>query len=255
MKPSISPLLRAESCCITVYGVSWKIEHKLPRMPQTKSQGGLIAFIRKKYNLTIAKCDGARPGCSRCARHGVKCSGYPEKFSFREYKPQQKHETPACALSQRPDNSVLRARSRSSGSLQEPPFATSKIPSKGLSECPDWQSLCNFMNRIVIQVHRSPCSGHLAFMPDLFREKGAAPHLKHAILSVSHLTIFNDTGHREFYWRARKNHGLALGHLNKALGSHENAVKDETLAACLLMSMFYVRTEDALFFSCSSCLC
>ena len=207
-----------------------------------------MPLIGRKSNLTIVKCDGAKPGCNRCAKHGVKCRGYPEKFSFREYKPLQKDETTAWAVSQRADNSVLRTRSHSPESSQRHAFTTNEAPSQGLSECLDWQSLCNFMNRIVVKVHRSPCKGHLAFMPDLFREKGEAPHLKHAILSVSHLTIFNDTSDHEFYLRARKNYGLALGHLNNALGSHENALKDETLAACLLMSIFYVCVQRSPFF-------
>lgn len=96
------------------------------------------------------------------------------------------------------------------------------------------------MHQVVLKVHRSPCEGHLAFLPDFFREKGDDPCLKHALLSVSYLMLSNISGARQLHIKARKNYGLSLEHLNKALGSHGDAVRDEVLAACLLLSIFFV---------------
>lgn len=100
------------------------------------------------------------------------------------------------------------------------------------------------MHHIVLRAHRSPCEGHLAFMPDLFQEQGDKLCLKYALLSVSYLRLSNETSSPELYMKARKSHGLSLEHLNKALCSRENAMKDEVLATCLLLSMFYVRLSD-----------
>lgn len=122
--------------------------------------------------------------------------------------------------------------------------------SRPLSFCKEWQSLCSFMNQVVLKVHRSPCGGHLAFLPDFFEEKGNAPCLKHAILSVSYITLANISGTQESYIKARRHYGLSLGHLNKMLGSREDAMKDETFAACLLLSIFFVRRPKALVNNC-----
>lgn len=96
------------------------------------------------------------------------------------------------------------------------------------------------MNRYVMKVHRSPCEGHLGFMVDLYRMYSDDPCLKHAIISVSYQTLSVATGHQQYHIDARKNYGLSLGHLNKALGRRENIAKDQVLASCLLLSMFYV---------------
>lgn len=230
-----------------------------------KSRYAQSLQLAGQLNLTIKKCDGVKPECHRCIKHGVKCTGYPEKFSFREYKPPRKATTTDPASPQK--STVTESSATSSpktlrsinASSPSSPFSaisvTSEIqPSRGLPECADWQSICNFMNQVVLRVHRSPCKGYLAFMPDLFQEKGDDPCLKHAILSISYLTLSNKTGHQELHLKARKNHGLSLEHLNKALGSRENAVKDEILAACLLLSIFYVRTLGAYLLSFYFCL-
>lgn len=85
----------------------------------------------------------------------------------------------------------------------------------------------------------------MAFLPDLFEEKGNVPCLRHAILSVSYITLANMSGTQEFYIKGRKNYGLSLCHLNKMLSSPEDALKDETFAACLLLSIFFVRRPSA----------
>lgn len=101
--------------------------------------------------------------------------------------------------------------------------------------------MCNFLHHMVLKVDRSPCQGHLAFLPALIEEKGNDPCLKHAIMSISYLILANTSGDRSLHIKARKDYGLSLEHLNTALGSREHAVKDETLASCLLLSIFFVR--------------
>jgi hypothetical protein len=113
-------------------------------------------------------------------------------------------------------------------------------PATAIPLCTGSQSLCSFMNRIVISVHLSPCEGYLAFLPKLYRERNDDACLKHAILSVSYLTLSREHKSQKLEIQAQKNHGLSLGLLKTALESQESVVIDEILTACLLLSVFYV---------------
>lgn len=203
--------------------------------------------LLKSY-WTRKQCDGAKPECRRCAQHGVKCTGYPDRFSFREYKPPKQSKVGKSVSSRsrtaspRP-GSKSASPSTSENSTRDSRFGVvlaAQSPSNAPSICSDWQSVCNLMHQLVLPVHRSPCGGYLAFLPQLFQEKGDSPSLRYAILGVSYLTLSKSHSGGELQIKARKNYGACLNSLNQEISSQDNAVRDETLAACLLLSIFFV---------------
>ncbi|CEL02163.1 hypothetical protein ASPCAL03335 [Aspergillus calidoustus] len=117
------------------------------------------------------------------------------------------------------------------------------------SACSDMSSLAYFMHHYVVVIHKSPCGGHLTFLPDLYREKGAEPCLSHAVQSVAYLSLFNLHGAPTLWYQARRQYSLALAALAAAIDTPESAAGDEVFASSLLLSMFVdlsnERTSDA----------
>ncbi|PYH86211.1 hypothetical protein BO82DRAFT_418590 [Aspergillus uvarum CBS 121591] len=180
-----------------------------------KLSAGCILCRKRKV-----KCDEGKPGCQRCITHGVPCPGYPDAFAFRGYE--VAHGSTAGKL-----KVVRNARS--------PPSSPREPKQKKDSEL---MSLCYFHHHHVLRVQRSPCEGHLAFFPDLFQERGNDPCFKHAVLSVSYLTLFHKARVPKFQINARRHYGLALRLLNQALSFSQTQVRDEIFAASLFLSMF-----------------
>ncbi|PWY92301.1 hypothetical protein BO70DRAFT_402208 [Aspergillus heteromorphus CBS 117.55] len=184
---------------------------------------------------------------------------FPGRLSTGCYKtnwePQPCKAEPRTKTKKRPDSTQpvrVRTPSRTSPSpSQQPPvpvpssrsdlipssFAPSSPP-KAIIPCLEWQSLCYFFHQHVLHTHRSPCEGHLAFLPELYQERGNAPCLRNAILSVYYLSLFNASRMDELYVSARKHYGAALKSLTQALNDDELSIQDETFAAALFMSMF-----------------
>ncbi|GKZ22829.1 hypothetical protein AbraIFM66951_004953 [Aspergillus brasiliensis] len=116
--------------------------------------------------------------------------------------------------------------------------STPPSPPAAITPCLEWQSLCYFFHQHVLPTQKSPCEGHLAFLPELYQEKGNDPSLRHAILSVSYLSLFNTARVDELYVNARKHYGAALKSLTASLSNKETSLQDETFAAALFLSMF-----------------
>lgn len=216
-------------------------------MPKAESEGkGFSLWLFQNRTHIKFKCDGTKPECHRCSQRGVKCTGYPDKFSFREYKPPEVNGGPKSV----PPRRRSPVSDESQPIVHTQPTAHKSRPVAAIPSSADWQSLCSFMNRIVLPVHRSPCEGYLAFLPKLYRERSDDACLKHAILSVSYLTLSREHKSHRLDIQARKNHGISLGLLKTALESQDSVIKDEILTACLLLSIFYVWIFQSLpFFS------
>lgn len=173
--------------------------------------------------------------------HNRQCTGYPDAFAFRTYKPGSTHKTstddakvPADSGDLDPEGSELSVCSTNLISEGLGPLVPTLAP------CWESQSLGYFHDQYVLHAQRSPCEGHLAFLPDLFREKGDDPCLKHAVLSVSYLSLHNVSRRGELHANARRHYGLALNSLSTALSIEGAYLKDEVFAAALFLSMFLV---------------
>ncbi|RAK95286.1 Zn(II)2Cys6 transcription factor [Aspergillus ibericus CBS 121593] len=198
------------------------------------------------------KCDGARPACQRCIAQQRQCTGYPDAFAFRQYKATKDPQPGKVAIRKRakkPAQSDQSASGPTSPSLIEQGEAGTRLvltnssprapsPPAAITPCLEWQSLCYFFHQHVLPTQKSPCEGHLEFLPELFQEKGNDPCLRHALLSVSYLSLYNTARLNELYVNARKHYGIALKSLTTALNGTETSSQDETFAAALFLSMF-----------------
>ncbi|KAB8204945.1 hypothetical protein BDV34DRAFT_110962 [Aspergillus parasiticus] len=215
--------------------------------PGRRSTGCYVCRERK------VKCDGARPACARCTKFGRKCIGYPDSFKFRFYDStsfQNESSTPLKPGHVRANPATVqegKQRGPSNGTAQatghDRPKVSSKLPSISVPQClsiTSWESwpLSYFFHQHVLIVHRSPCGGHLAFLPELYREKGSEPCLKHAVLSVAYLALFNSNRSSFLWTQARNNYSIALVALAASLNTPESAARDEVFAASLFLSMF-----------------
>lgn len=127
--------------------------------------------------------------------------------------------------------------------LSEPPPSptiSSPKPRTGPALSLEWQAVCYFTHHHVLKVHKSPCRGFLAFFPELYKEKGDDLCLKHAVLSVASLSLFNASQVGQLYVNARRHYGSAIKSLYNALKSNETAVTDEVFAASLFLNVFTV---------------
>ncbi|RAH41048.1 Zn(II)2Cys6 transcription factor [Aspergillus brunneoviolaceus CBS 621.78] len=200
--------------------------------PGKLSTGCVLCRKRK------VKCDEGKPGCQRCSTHGVSCPGYPDSFAFRGYELAQgstagKLKVVRNARSSPSSPHGPKQKKVDSAKMQPRSTIASIIP-----EDSELMSLCYFHHHHVLRVQRSPCEGHLAFFPDLFQERGNDPCFKHAVLSVSYLTLFHRARVPKFQINARRHYGLALRLLNQALSFSQAQVRDEIFAASLFLSMF-----------------
>ncbi|PYI07727.1 hypothetical protein BO78DRAFT_365988 [Aspergillus sclerotiicarbonarius CBS 121057] len=198
------------------------------------------------------KCDGARPACQRCITQHRQCTGYPDAFAFRQYKT-TKDPQPGKAVTRKRAKKAAESDQPTSGAtspslMEQGETDTRLVPTKSpsrppsppaaITPCLEWQSLCYFFHQHVMPTQKSPCEGHLEFLPELYQEKGNDPCLRHAVLSVSYLSLFNTARVNELYVNARKHYGIALKSLTTALNSKETSTQDETFAAALFLSMF-----------------
>ncbi|PYH48533.1 Zn(II)2Cys6 transcription factor [Aspergillus saccharolyticus JOP 1030-1] len=209
-------------------------------------------FVCRKRKV---KCDGEKPACRRCVAHNRYCTGYPAAFAFRAYKPKSTqttsgNKTHSSANSSREHRSEAPTDAVGSKGSKLSLCSTALTPAAPgpllptLAPCWESQSLGYFYDQHVLHAQRSPCEGHLAFLPDLLREKGNDPCLKHAVLSVSYLSLHNASRRGELHANARRHYGMALTSLITALSIEGAYMKDEVFAAALFLSMFLDMSGD-----------
>jgi hypothetical protein len=100
------------------------------------------------------------------------------------------------------------------------------------------------MRTYVLIVEKSPCGGHLASLPEFYREKSSEPCLPHSVLSLGYLALFNNRHQSEPLWiQARKHYSAALAALAAAIDTNESAVRDEVFASALFLGIFTVREK------------
>lgn len=201
------------------------------------------------------QCDGKKPHCQRCISRGTQCPGYPDNYAFREVRPAPHASCQKLVVASDPTSSSVKPPSQRNPKKYPTPEAT---PPSHVS-CPitnptlslEWQSICYFIHHHVLRVHRSPCRGALAFFPDLYEEYasgskgktvGGGSCLKHAILSVSSLALYNASHVGELYVNARSHYGHAMKDLSYVLqeGKQDVISGDEILGTVLFLLYFAV---------------
>ncbi|KAL4816601.1 hypothetical protein BDW67DRAFT_175502 [Aspergillus spinulosporus] len=113
------------------------------------------------------------------------------------------------------------------------------IPPSIRTRNPDEVSVSCFMRTYVLIVEKSPCGGHLAFLPEFYRENSSEPCLRHSVLSLGYLALFNNRHQSQALWiQARKHYSAALAALAAAIDTKESAVRDEVFATALFLGIF-----------------
>lgn len=181
----------------------------------------------------------------------MQCPGYPDPLTFREYRMtraavrdrRQSKMTTVGREKEQPDLDAAPTDAQPQRALSEPPPSptiSSPKPRTGPALSLEWQAICYFTHHHVLKVHKSPCRGFLAFFPELYKEKGDDSCLKHAVLSVASLSLFNASRIGQLYVNSRRHYGSAIKSLYNALKSNETAVTDEVFAASLFLNVFTV---------------
>lgn len=212
------------------------------------------------------QCDGKKPHCQRCMSRGTQCPGYPDNFEFRQVRPASHACQKLVVASNKSSDPTSSSSSSSSSSSETRPHQKSPKRCPSPRDTPvapvscaisnptlslEWQSVCYFIHHHVLRVHRSPCRGALAFFPELYQEYasgskgkavGGSSCLKHAVLSVSSLALFNASHVGELYVNARSHYGLAMKDLGQVLqqGRQDVISGDEVLGAVLFLLYFAV---------------
>ncbi|KAJ5569535.1 transcriptional regulator family: Fungal Specific TF [Penicillium hispanicum] len=196
------------------------------------------------------KCDEARPGCRNCAVYGRPCPGYRPNAVFR-------HETSKVQWQAKRDVSTSSAVSRQT--LTPPadssdvveiqrvsPARSSPLTLHALADA-TWEqrALCYFFDQYTINGQNEDGMGHLEYLPSLYVENDGAGEalspsscLRWAVDATALITLANASHAPPLMIKARQGYGKALRILREVLASPTEAVKDETFASVILLSLF-----------------
>ena len=203
--------------------------------------------MRIRTEKTSYQCDEASPACSQCVKTKRTCPGYRAHFdliirdetqSTRQRVLRQQH--PAAKASH-PTNL------ESSGPITfQEAFESSKAASLPLLLGPDPSSIedlavCRFFsNFILVPRHREAFRGFLDVLPPLFSDAPSESVLAVATSAVSLAIAGGDFRCSRESILSRKQVGKAMIMIHKAIEDPIESLKDETLLAVLILSLFEV---------------
>ncbi|OJJ30222.1 hypothetical protein ASPWEDRAFT_702358 [Aspergillus wentii DTO 134E9] len=217
-----------------------------------RSQGCILCRKRK------VKCDEGKPTCNNCKAHGKECPGYSKPsspFIFRNenkkaeklvQKGQKRHENnqnPQFG----PETKSETAVSRRSGTFEGPLINVSvSVPRYLFDSTWEDRSHCYFLDQFTLPQEIDGSPGPLDSVPTLYtfcqrgEDTSGAPLscLQSALDAVAFATLANQANVPSLAIHAKKKYGQALRDLNKALSSVETAVRDETMGAIVMLTLF-----------------
>ncbi|PWY71641.1 Zn(II)2Cys6 transcription factor [Aspergillus heteromorphus CBS 117.55] len=192
------------------------------------------------------KCDEGHPGCRNCSVYGQPCPGYRSDVMFRNETRKVQELMTKGTTSGRLDGSGS-SGSGSGGGSQLHYYSPSSL---SVYRIPDtsWEekAICYFFDQYTIVDNIPGSAGHLGFVPSLYavcRDQNlatpASSSLRLAVDATSLIAMSNLVGASgSIVAQARNRFGLALGRLQEALNSPVEAVKDETFATLVILSLF-----------------
>ncbi|EAW14063.1 putative C6 transcription factor [Aspergillus clavatus NRRL 1] len=187
------------------------------------------------------RCDEASPECRNCIVYGQPCPGYRPDTIFRDetQKVQRlmKKKKPKSPPAR--DTSICAAEDKD----QKPTLLlTRRIADATWEE----RSICYFFDQYTSSDDDGELRGPLGFLPALYalcRDIGeagcsASASLRLAVDATALVTLSNEIQERSLLVKARHLYGMAIQRLRQALTSRAQAVRDETFAAVVLLSIF-----------------
>lgn len=139
------------------------------------------------------------------------------------------------------DSSIIMAGRRRPGNVQSKPTLALYSPADS-----NWEerALCYFFDQFTIKADDEE-GGHLDYLPPLYarelgRQSGNEPSscLRWAVDATALMTLANAKNAPPLMNKARLGYGKALRSLQEALASPTHAVKDETFASVVLLSLY-----------------
>ncbi|QQK45200.1 C6 transcription factor, putative [Penicillium digitatum] len=203
------------------------------------------------------KCDEAHPECRNCIIYGRPCPGYRPDAVFRNETRKVERLVKSSASvnahgnsdsqdsSSNPSSAMSaishRQRASSHGKLHGKTALTLYSPADSSWE---QRALCYFFDQYTIKAD-SEDGGHLEYLPPLYarelgRQSGESPStcLRWAVEATALMTLANAKNAPPLMNKARQGYGRALRGLQEALASPVNAVKDETFASVVLLTLY-----------------
>ncbi|KAL5363506.1 hypothetical protein BJX96DRAFT_155841 [Aspergillus floccosus] len=188
------------------------------------------------------KCDEALPDCRNCLVYGRPCPGYRPDTIFRNEN-------------QKVEQLMKRGNSASpTGNKQPSPQGASERSGHQelrLAQYPvadsTWEerAVCYFFDQYTTVDRPDECVSHLGFLPSLYaicrdgkQDGSAASCLRLAVDATALMTLGNQVKAPSLIIKGRRSYGMALRGLRRALASLEQAVRDETFATMVLLSLF-----------------
>ncbi|KAJ5923922.1 transcriptional regulator family: Fungal Specific TF [Penicillium verhagenii] len=199
------------------------------------------------------KCDEGHPECRNCAIYGRPCPGYRPDPVFR-------HENRKVERQAKKDTLHSNNSSQGGQSLSKSPEnldslrgdASSTKTSLTLIPIADatWEqrAICYFFDQYTMQPQFEDGMGHLDFLPSLYsqvnQETSTSSCLRWAVDATAFMTLANVSRAPQLIMKARRGYGKALSSLRAALNSPTEALKDETFASVVILSVFEDVTGD-----------
>lgn len=127
--------------------------------------------------------------------------------------------------------------------MNESPLTLQRIADSSWEE----RAVCYFFDQYAVNCDQKDGMGHLEYLPPLYARAGEidprgggspAACLRWAVDATALMALANASNATPLMVKARQDYGRALGGLREALASPDSAVKDETFASVMLLSLF-----------------
>ncbi|KAL4893058.1 hypothetical protein BDV59DRAFT_178331 [Aspergillus ambiguus] len=188
------------------------------------------------------KCDEALPDCRNCLVYGRPCPGYRPDTIFRNetHKVEQlmkRGHSASPTENKQPNNP--------SGSGNTGPQELLLVRPQIADATWEERAICYFFDQYTTVDLPEECVSHLGFLPSLYaicqegEQYGSATScLRLAVDATALITLGNQVKAPSLIIKGRTSYGMALRGLRRALASREQAVRDETFATMVLLSLF-----------------
>ncbi|KAL1793176.1 hypothetical protein ACET3X_008158 [Alternaria dauci] len=192
------------------------------------------------------RCDQKRPSCSQCLRAGKECHGYrdPVSLMFKNEshvvakKAEKRYEE--LAKSKEPTTPWRRGEPAKTRSMQRmypvriPPSAGTIVqPSPNVDARAQGYFLANYAGTADF-----PQGGQFEWIPQLLSRPDVEGSLRESFRALSLAVFSNAVKSPAVMQKARIAYVSALEETNKALISHETAVKDSTVVSVILLGLY-----------------
>lgn len=104
------------------------------------------------------------------------------------------------------------------------------------------RAICYFFDQYIVKSDNEDGVGHLDYLPLLYsqidQQKSTSSCLRWAVDATAFMTLANVSRAPQLMMKARRGYGKALSSLREALASPTEALKDETFASVVILSLF-----------------